>query len=153
MTGKAVVGPLTGEKLKWMPSEVTTWKQWREKHPETTVLKPPFDLRQYVGTNRHYDQYRRTDRLWFPEGPNPISDKYKRKSNVTIVVRDGKARCYPHAELLEGVNEDGDLEVIKKGVSVRVTDKEGGEIPSMLGFWFAWCAFYPGGTVYERKKG
>ena len=71
---------------------------------------------------------------------------------MTIVVRGGKARCYPHGELEEGVTEDGDVKVIKKGVSVRVTDKEGKEIPSMSGYWFAWRAFYADGTVYERKK-
>jgi len=135
-----------------MPSEVTTWGQWRKKHPKTTMLKPPFDKRRYAATNRHYDRYWGTERLMFPAGPHKISDKYRKKSHVTIVLRDGKARCYPHAELEEGVNEDGDRKIVKEGISVRVLDKEGKVVPSQLAFWFAWCSYHPDGAVYARKK-
>jgi hypothetical protein len=151
MTGRAVVGPLTGHRLEWIPSEVTTWKRWRAKHPETTVLKPPLQISAYAGTNKAYDRYRRTDEIWFPVGPNPIRAGYPNKTHVTIVLPDGRARCYPHPALKEGVNADGDLKIIKQGISVRIEDKDGKEVTSMLGYWFAWCAFYPKGTVYEGK--
>ena len=63
MTGEAIVGPLTGKRLTWMPSEVMTWKEWRTKHPETTVLKPVRALGNYTETNRYYQLYRRGDRI------------------------------------------------------------------------------------------
>ena len=39
-TGKPVVGPLvdSGIKLEVLPVTVTTWEEWRSKHPDTTVL-------------------------------------------------------------------------------------------------------------------
>ncbi len=39
MTGQALAGPLKGTKLVELPvSEKTTWKKWREEHPDTLVL-------------------------------------------------------------------------------------------------------------------
>jgi hypothetical protein len=37
LAGKAVSGKMVGEKLRALPTSLTTWKQWRENHPETTV--------------------------------------------------------------------------------------------------------------------
>jgi hypothetical protein len=150
MTGEAVVGPLAGKRLLWMPSEVATWKEWRTKHPGTTVLKPPRPLGGYLETNRYYDLYRRGDRIWFPTGPNGIGRKYPNKASVTIVLRDGKPRCYPHPALAEGESGDDGWKVVKQGASVRVVDAAGRQVPSMTAYWFAWCAFYPGGSVYAR---
>jgi hypothetical protein len=152
MTGKAVVGPQTGKRLKWIPSVVTTWKQWRKKHPKTTVLEPPHPVGAYERTNQAYARYRLTDRTHFLDDTIRVSKRFKNKDTVTIVVRNGRARCYPHAILQEGVNSDGDLEVIKEGHTVRVVDQEGREVPALFGYWFAWCAFYPSGTVYEARK-
>lgn len=36
--GQAMRGPLQGEQLAILPSEVTTWVDWRSRYPETTVL-------------------------------------------------------------------------------------------------------------------
>ncbi len=152
MTGKAVVGPQTGKRLKWIPSVVTTWKQWRREHPATTVLKPPRPLEAYKRTNKHYERYRLTDRAHFLDRTIEVGKQYRNKDSVTIVLRNGQARCYPHPILLEGVTSDGDLKVIKDGATVRVKDKEGREIPSLLSYWFAWCAYYPKGTVFTPRK-
>jgi hypothetical protein len=38
VNGKAVAGPRAGEQLQEIPSEQTTWKQWRTRHPNTLVL-------------------------------------------------------------------------------------------------------------------
>jgi hypothetical protein len=37
----AISGPRTGDDLSLSPSEITSWGTWRERHPETTVLRPP----------------------------------------------------------------------------------------------------------------
>lgn len=36
--GKALVGPRSGATLKLMPSQLTTWREWVQAHPETEVL-------------------------------------------------------------------------------------------------------------------
>jgi len=38
--GKAVIGPMGGKPLTVIPSIQTTWKFWRERHPDTRVMKP-----------------------------------------------------------------------------------------------------------------
>ena len=47
LDGKAVQGPLTGERLRWIPVPQMTWGQWKIAHPETLVLDPdtPFTER------------------------------------------------------------------------------------------------------------
>jgi quercetin dioxygenase-like cupin family protein len=39
-TGEAISGPLTGSRLTLYPFVLTTWKAWRTRYPNTTVLKP-----------------------------------------------------------------------------------------------------------------
>lgn len=41
LLGRAICGPRTGEALELIPSTVTDWASWRERHPDTTVLLPP----------------------------------------------------------------------------------------------------------------
>jgi len=44
VAGRAVAGPLTGTRLRRLPSLVTTWSRWQILHPDTTVYvdeEPP----------------------------------------------------------------------------------------------------------------
>jgi hypothetical protein len=36
--GEAILGPLTGTTLDLLPSTLTTWKAWRQAHPDTQAL-------------------------------------------------------------------------------------------------------------------
>lgn len=49
LLAQAICGPRTGETLTLVPSTVTTWSDWREAHPETTVLLPPPQSRTMTG--------------------------------------------------------------------------------------------------------
>ena len=37
-TGEAVKGAMKGERLRFLPSQVTTWAEWKREHPKTSVL-------------------------------------------------------------------------------------------------------------------
>jgi hypothetical protein len=39
-TGEAIDGPLKGRRLQIYPFLLTTWKEWRERHPRTLVMVP-----------------------------------------------------------------------------------------------------------------
>jgi hypothetical protein len=39
-TGEAFDGPLKGKRLTIVPFEITTWGEWRARHPETLALLP-----------------------------------------------------------------------------------------------------------------
>jgi len=41
INGKAVAGPMKGRRLEEIPSELTTWGEWKRRHPQTLVLEKP----------------------------------------------------------------------------------------------------------------
>ena len=47
LDGKAIGGPLVGQRLKFIPSPHTTWGEWKADYPDTLVLSPdtPFASR------------------------------------------------------------------------------------------------------------
>ena len=59
VTGEAFHGPLKGEKLRFIPSTVTTWEKWKEQHPQSLVL-PGRRRETFMGT---YDGMTQTRNL------------------------------------------------------------------------------------------
>lgn len=152
MTGKAVVGPLTGERLKWLPGEVTTWAAWKAKHKKTTVLRPLSRfLRQgaYRGTEQYYARYRRGGKWMFPMEVK-VDPAHKPFAAMTIITTKKGPRGYLHERLDDGETADGDLTIRRKGDTVTVWGKDGKQVPAITAYWFAWCAFYESGSLYER---
>lgn len=53
--GKAVIGPLTGMKLEWVPVQMVAWADWQTVHPDGKVLSRdtgedrPYGENPYVG--------------------------------------------------------------------------------------------------------
>lgn len=41
VNGKAIAGPMKGQSLEEIPSEQTTWSDWKRRHPDTLVLVKP----------------------------------------------------------------------------------------------------------------
>lgn len=76
LTGEPVLGPLAKdpEPLRILPLTLTTWKDWRTRHPETTVL----DLDRGQAARWGYDYTpgaadRKREGVSFPAGPrNPL---------------------------------------------------------------------------------
>ena len=69
ISGKAVVGRLTGAQLEALPSQMNTWEQWQAQYPETKVLS------RETGFSRNYsrdpfrgyaEQLNRTGQFPFP---------------------------------------------------------------------------------------
>ncbi len=50
--GRALRGPLAGRRLVEVPAMQTTWKVWKELHPNTLVLRKPETVRR-----SHYEDY------------------------------------------------------------------------------------------------
>ena len=66
-TGQPVLGPLAGQplELRAYPVVTTTWKEWREAHPETTVLSLDTGYDRDYGEGEAYRDYFATDALMF----------------------------------------------------------------------------------------
>ncbi|TFH23767.1 MAG: DUF3179 domain-containing protein, partial [Myxococcales bacterium] len=96
LAGAAVTGKRTGTQLDNIPAQVTTWRRWREDHPDTSVLSPDTDHSRDYDRNP-YAGYEASPSVMFPVEQH--DDRLPTKARVLGVVLDGQARAYPHDEL------------------------------------------------------
>lgn len=156
--GEAIAGPLNGTKLTLIPTRHTTWKEWREEHPETLVLS------RDTGYNRSYSvspylQYERTQQIMFDvEHENGA---YRRKDLVLGITIGDQHKAYPFPELKEhGAFQFQDdfagqtLTVVwsESGNSAHILDETGYELSSVIAYWFAWYAFYPDTKIFNAEE-
>ena len=77
--GEPVVGPLVGEgiRLARRPVVTTTWREWRRRHPGTTVLDVDTGHERDYGEGVAYRDYFATERLMFtvPEDDGRLANK------------------------------------------------------------------------------
>jgi hypothetical protein len=153
---EAVTGSLTGARLKLLPSTHTNWESWKTKYPNTQVLSDD------TGYRRNYDRdpyqgYENSERLMF--GVNATSRKHHPKEKV-IGIEIGKfAKAYPFSELSKAKSPLKDV-VGKKNIHIFydhktgtafIQDEQKRELPSVVGFWFAWYAFHPETQVFSAR--
>jgi hypothetical protein len=121
---RAIRGPKTGTSLDLVPSSLTTWKTWREEHPDTLVLRPPPESNTVSGrtATRNYDVppylgYAYTERIGI--GGEYDDDRLHPKAQVVGVAADGVAKAYPLERVVrQGVVNDrvGDHPVVVTAV-------------------------------------
>lgn len=79
LEGKPVIGPLAGTdvELALRSSVTTTWREWREAHPDTTVLSLDTGFDRDYSEGAAYRDYFATDRLMFqvPRQDNRLKNK------------------------------------------------------------------------------
>jgi hypothetical protein len=154
---EAVIGKLTGTRLQLLPSTQTTWGAWKKRHPNTFVLSAQ------TGYSRDYDKdpyegYSVSQDVMFSVGK--LNARYHPKEQVVGVELDGLAKAYPFSELAQVKSPFKD-KIGKKKVYVSYDaksrtatfkDTSGKELPSVVGFWFAWHAFHKDTQVYTAQK-
>jgi hypothetical protein len=155
--GEAVTGPLTGARLKLLSSTQTTWRKWKNEHPETLILS------QNTGYSREYDRdpyrgYYTSSRLMF-EVKNRNKAFHPKEPVIGLEIG-GKFKAYPFSELAKAKQPVTDklngaiVKVIfdKQSQTARIRDHQGKELPSVVGFWFAWFAFHPDTEVFKARQ-
>jgi hypothetical protein len=154
---EAVTGKLTGTRLQLLPSTQTTWGAWREQHPDTFVLSTQ------TGYSRDYERdpyedYYTSRKVMFQVGK--LNPRYHPKEQVIGVELDGLTKAYPFSELARVKSPFKDT-IGKKTVTVTfdsnsqtatIKDAAGNELPSVVGFWFAWYVFHKDTQVYTVPK-
>ncbi len=125
LTGEPVVGPLAGEgiKLEFLSVVTTTWREWKRRHPDTTVLSLRTGHRRDYGEGVAYQDYFATDRLMFN---TPFNDTRLKNKQEIVALRFAGA---PHDQVAidtEFLNENP-LYTDTVGVQdvLVVTDKTG----------------------------
>jgi hypothetical protein len=101
-TGRPVVGRLTGSKieLKLLPLVLSSWSEWRSRHPVTLVLSLDTGFRRDYGPGVAYREYFASPELMFPA---LVKDQRLRQKDLIFGVRvPGGVKAWPLATLADG---------------------------------------------------
>ncbi len=159
LMGKAIAGKLKGTELPQIPATHTSWKNWRQMHPDTLVLS------RDTGVKRDYNRspyagYEKTRRLYFKVS-NKAPNNYHPKERVIGVEVDGMYKAYPVSELsrnslhrFEDVFNGKRLVINwnEEAQSAIVTNDADKLLPSVSSFWFAWYTFHPDTEVFTADQ-
>ncbi len=111
--GEAVVGSMTGSRLKPLASSVMAWSDWLEFHPYTKVLsrdqglgtRPSQYLRDPFSTYASFIN-EGEDRYPFPVDGDLVDDALRPAEIVLAVEIEGSERAYPPGRIGDGVVND-----------------------------------------------
>ncbi len=95
LTGEPVVGRLVGSTLVLpiLPLTVTSWGDWKARHPDTTVLAPKTGFTRDYAPGAAYGKYFASPETMFPVWKrDPVLAP---KATVFAVREAGRARAYP----------------------------------------------------------
>ncbi|TWU24319.1 hypothetical protein Pla52o_22460 [Novipirellula galeiformis] len=149
---QGISGPAADKSLRAVPLELTTWKDWLTRYPNTQVLSEQTGHRRDYGRSP-YAGYFTNPQLMFPV--QPVSNALPTKTPVLGVwTDDGTARAYP---LSAFGNADSTLQDTVGGKNVtiafhreanrlRVVEADEG-LHWMYSLWFAWYAFHPDTSI------
>lgn len=152
---KAISGDMKGTGFDIYPSTMATWKEWRNKYPDTLVLS------RDTGYARDYSRdpyagYESSKSIMFPVSKK--SSRFHPKEKILVVISGDNAKAYPFSELKKAGNTLSDnvgnskIDIIfNDGELVEVRDStENRQVESLVTYWFAWYAFRPDTPVYSN---
>jgi hypothetical protein len=137
---------------------LATWGEWRERHPETRVLKPLAELKKLYKRDP-YHSYFGSDLLHFPVRPLPPEGPRRLKDRLVVVTIDGIDTALALRDLATAAGSDeGQVDIEASGLPLRISFRvvpgtasvEALADPSRLQavrhtFWFAWYSL--GGMI------
>ena len=153
---KSVSGKMAGTDFIVLPSTLATWKEWREKYPDTLVLS------RDTGFFRNYDRqpysgYEESSTIMFPIKNK--NNKFHPKEKVLVVLSGNRAKAYPFSELKKVKtplkDKLGGKDIVikfKDGDYVNATDISGNPVDSFVSYWFAWFTFKPDTLIFTSDK-
>jgi len=154
VSGQAIVGELSGKKLKSIPIDTVPWRVWKKAHPDGKVLSRDTGFDRDYGKDPYGNYYEDSFILF------PVDKKDSRIHPKTIVCgveADGKYKAYTEKDIMD----KGEIEDTLGGVKIKISRSKSGvvkvvnavsgdEIVKKRVFWFAWYAFHPDTKVYGR---
>jgi hypothetical protein len=103
LSGEPVIGALAGSgvRLQRLPVVITSWREWRQQHPRTTVLSLHTGYQRPYHAGAAYGRYFASTGTMFPVWQK--SSLLHDKARVFTLVLDGRAKAYA----LEALNAAG----------------------------------------------
>ena len=150
INGTAVAGPMKGRRLDEVPSELTTWGEWKRRHPDTLVLsKPPLSGSPYD------DYFADPQRIGVGGSANP-DPRLPGKELVIGLERNGRFAAIP----LSLVEKRGVVEAEALGIPLVITTKGahertagGPRVSSKIVYWAIWARFHPTTEIVRSNSG
>lgn len=150
--GQAIQGPLTGQKLDPINTNLIDFKTLEKSYPTAQVLSVNTGFaRDY--SRSPYGDYDSSAQTYFPVEHQ--SDKLFAKDRVVGVEVNGQFKAYRFDSLKQkGEIKDSlggeslDLKMDERGM-LSVTDATGSDLHFANTFWFAWAAAHPETAVYQ----
>ena len=153
ITGTAIVGSKTGDRLSAVNVSLSRWKHIKNKYPKALLLAPPGGHAEHYNRFR-YQHYTQSESLIFPV--NATDTRLAAKAFVFGIEIDGMHFSYEesylvkHSPVIESFADRVLRITIDDVGEVIAKDKKTGETFNVLrNYWFAWYAFYP--KTYLRK--
>ncbi len=102
LTGEPVVGRLVGSgiNLRVLPIVLTSWGEWKRRHPDTTVLSRETKYRRDYAIGAFYGDYFASSDTMFPVWKR--SQAFPKKERIFAIRIDGVPKAYPLHELNRG---------------------------------------------------
>ncbi len=154
--GQAVVGPLTGEKLKAVRSDIVRFSTVQEQHPTAQILSTDTGHRRDYSRDP-YEGYERDSDTYFPVRKKTDTRSHAKDIVYGILVN-GAAKAYPLSALQktgEFTDNVGDVPIVvshdvtTQAVTFRNIETSEEIIP-LYGFWFSWVAQHPETELYRE---
>lgn len=153
INGRAIVGELTGIRLKQVPIDTVTYVDWKKLHPNTKVLSRETGFIRSYGITP-YGDYDTSSSIYFPVENEDL--RLHPKEVVFGIEIDGKYKAYTEEDL----KKSGRIEDNFNGVNLIVERSDAGivtiknkekneQIVPVRSFWFAWFAFHPDTGLYK----
>ena len=161
--GEAIVGSMTGKRLKLLPARIESFAKFRARAPQGKVLIPGFSLFRRYGKNP-YEGYDSLSTPWLFKGAMPANiaplarvvtvggeawslDLLRKtgrieKDGMVITWEPGQASALDTAVIANGFDV-GNVTVQRKNADGVMED-----IPYGVDFAFAFNAFYPDSPIY-----
>ncbi len=97
-TLEAIVGPLAGRRLAFIPAQIVSWGDWRVAHPSGRVLSQDTGFDRAYGQNPYqgYDSPRNDDPFLFSGDPD---SRLPATEHVLGVDGSGRQVAFPYTEL------------------------------------------------------
>jgi hypothetical protein len=153
ISAEAISGEMVGRRLKLLPSVLTSWQRWLAEHPGTQVLSSDTGYRRDYQRSPYAD-YEHNEQIYFPV--EFLSRRYHPKERVLGLALNGQFKAYPFVELAKLPQPELEDRFAGQRLKIRFdlasrsgrVFADGGELPVVNSFWFAWYSFHPESEIF-----
>lgn len=155
---EAVVGEMTGTKLKTLPSDQMRYGNWKREFPKGEVLSRDTGTVRFYGSSPYGDYFSVTNLSL--SLARPTDARLPNDAFVFGIVINGRAKAYhtesvKAKEVVEDIFEgervvlryDKELDAVR--MFKMLPDGTEERINPMSGFWFSWAVAHPGTELYK----